>query len=327
MNINKDSRIIEVFSTAMRDEAKVEKAELKDANEYVKDLASRLSPENRYEIAQIMRILIDEDMSQRVQYLDLIADVKHTGFGEKAQFEVAVDDIKAFFQAKSSTTQRSKISSKYFTLDTDEVSVRPVVNFLDLQLGRVNMANIALRASARLELEIVKRVQQVVYDAFSTMSSPNYAANAGLTAATVDPLINAMSRVGGKPVVIGDIELLSKFTALTGFNSNVADAYMVEHNENGMIGTYKGAKLVKLVNPLVSNSVSTTELRKDLAYIIPTGTPELSPIKVQFEGGLQAIESGINMNSKEIEFRFDQYVGVASIGVRKLMAVYRDTNL
>lgn len=325
MMINKDSRIVEVFSKDLL-KAEVDRNELKDAKEYIKELASNPNPNNCYEIAQILKFVINDGFTQRVQYLDEIADVKRTGFGEKAQFKIEIDDLKAMFQAKGSTTERSKISNKYFTLDTDEVSIRPVVDLYDLQTGKADFTKIAERAMVKLELEIVKRVQNVIYAAFSGMSTPNFASGAGITKSAFDPILHAMMRVGGSVSIVGDIEALSKFSGIVGFGQ-VPDQIAVEHNQNGMIGTYLGGKLMKLNNPFVSNSLTETELRKDLIYVIPTGDEELRPVKVQFEGELQAIGTPVNIDSKQMEMRFDQYVGVAAVGVRKLLGVYEDTTL
>ncbi|MGD6876780.1 hypothetical protein [Bacillus infantis] len=326
MNINKDSRIVEVFSKDLL-KASVEANEVKDAKEYVKELASNPNPNNCYEISQILSYVINDGLSQRVQYLDQIADVKRTGFGEKAQFKVEIDNLKAMFQAKGSTTERSKVSNKFVTLDTDEVSVRPVVDFYELQSGKVDFTKIAEKAVTQLELAIVKRIQDVTYAAFSAMSTPNYAKGSGITKGAFDPILHAMMRVAGSAAIVGDVEALSKFTAISGFNSNVPDSLAVEHNQNGMIGSYLGASLVKLNNPFQANSLTNTELRKDLIYVLPTGAEELRPIKVHFEGDLQAIGAPININSKQMEMRFDQYVGTAAVGVRKLMGVYEDETL
>lgn len=324
--INQESRIVELFSADLRKQT-VDKSELKDANEYIKELASRPSPENCYEIAQILSYVINDGLVDRVRYIEDIADVKRTGIGEKAQFQIDIDDLKAVFQAKSSTTVRSKISTKYFTLDTDEVSIRPVVNFYDVQTGKVNFTSIAAKAVIRMDNAIAKRIQDSVFTAFSAMSSPNYATGSGIATASFDPILSAMQRAGGSAAIVGDYDALTKFTPLTGFNNYVADQYMIEANSNGLLGVYKGGKLVKLNNPFQANSLSAYELRRDLVYVIPTGAEELRPVKVQFEGGVQSIGSGLNINSKEMEMRFDQYVGVGTVGVRKLMGVYRDTTL
>ncbi|MFO1442806.1 hypothetical protein KDN24_06205 [Bacillus sp. Bva_UNVM-123] len=326
MAINKDSRIVEVFSKNMLNN-EVDKKELKDAHEFIKELASNPNPNNRYEIAQIMSYVINDGLQQRVNYLEQLADVKRTGIQEKAQFKIEVDGIKAMFQAKSASTERSKVSTKYVTLDTEEVSARPVVNFLDLQQGKVNLVELAHKATTQMELAIVKRIQDSIYAAFSSMSTPNYAPGSGIAKATFDPILHAMLRVGGSASVVGDIEALSKFTGVAGFSDKVADALAIEHNQNGMIGTYLSGKLVKLNNPFQANSLTDTILRKDLIYVIPSGDESLRPVKVQFEGGVQTTDAPVNINSKEVEFRFDQYVGVGTVGVRKLLGVYEDTTL
>lgn len=326
MNINKESRIVEVFSKDLL-KASVEAGELKDAKDYIKELASNPNPNNRYEIAQIMSYVIDEGLRQRVNYFETLADVKNTGIGEKAQFKINVNGIKAMFQAKSATTERSKVSSKYVSLDTEEVSVRPVVDFLELATGKVDLVDIANKATVEMEMAIVKRVQDSIYAAFSALATPNYAIGSGIAKASFDPILHAMNRVGGSASVIGDIEALSKFTAIAGFNSNVPEALAVEHNQNGLIGSYLGGKLVKLNNPFIPNSLTETELRKDLIYVVPAGDSSLRPVKVHFEGGVQTTDAPVNINSKEVEFRFDQYVGVGAIGVRKLLGVYEDSSL
>ncbi|MEQ6355248.1 hypothetical protein ABNX05_11520 [Lysinibacillus sp. M3] len=326
MTISKDSRIVEVFSKDLL-KAQVEVKELKNANEYIKELASNPSPDNRYEIAQIMSYVIDEGLRQRLNYFEALADVKNTGLGEKAQFKVNVNGLKAMFQAKSASTERSKVSSKFVSLDTEEVSVRPVVNFYDLATGKVDLIKIAEQAVIEMEMAIVKRIQDSIYAAFSAMTTPNYAPGSGIVKGTFDPILHAMNRVGGSASIVGDVEALSKFTAIAGFNSNVPDALAVEHNQNGMIGSYLGGKLMKLNNPFVPNSLTETELRKDLIYVIPSGDASLRPVKVHFEGGVQTTDAPVNINSKEVEFRFDQYVGVGAVGVRKLLGVYEDTTL
>lgn len=326
MNISKDSRIVEVFSKDLL-KTQVEANELKNANEYIKELASNPSPDNRYEIAQIMSYVIDEGLRQRLNYFEALADVKNTGLGEKAQFKVNVNGIKAMFQAKSVSTERSKISSKFVSLDTEEVSARPVVNFYDLATGKVDLIKIAEQAVVEMEMAIVKRIQDSIYAAWSAMTTPNYATGSGIVKSTFDPILHAMNRVGGAASIVGDIEALSKFTAISGFNNNIPDALVVEHNQNGMIGSYLGGNLMKLNNPFVPNSLTETELRKDLIYVIPSGDASLRPVKVHFEGGVQTTDAPVNINSKEVEFRFDQYVGVGAVGVRKLLGVYEDSSL
>lgn len=326
MNINKESRIVEVFSADML-RGKVEANELKDAHEYIKELASNPNPNNRYEIAQIMSFVINNGLSERVNYLDLIGDVKRTDIGTKARFKTEIDGLKAMFQAKSATTERSKISSNYVDLDTEEVSIRPVVDFLELQTGKVNMTDLAQKAAIKMELAIVKRVQDSIHAAFTGTNGVNYATGAGIAKQSFDPILFAMNRAGGSVSIVGDIEALSKFTTLAGFDGNVPTELAVEHNQNGMIGKYNGSSLVKLNNPFQAGSLTNTELRKDLVYVIPNVEEGLKPVKIHFEGGVQTTDAPVNIDSKQVEFRFDQYIGAGVVGARKLLGVYEDTTL
>ena len=62
-----------------------------------------------------------------------MADVKRVGYGEKAQFKMKQEGIRAFIQAKGATTARSKVASKAVSLDTVSVSTRPVVHTVELK--------------------------------------------------------------------------------------------------------------------------------------------------------------------------------------------------
>lgn len=170
MQITKDSRIVEVFTSELHNQVE-DKNELKDAHEYIQELASNPSPERLYEIGQIMTYIIDDSLADRVNYIDLIADVKNTGYGEKAQFRIDVDGLKAFWQAKSASTERSQVSSNYVSLDTDEVSIRPQVNHLDLATGKVNLTDLSEKAARRMEIAIVRRIQDAIYAAFKDLGT------------------------------------------------------------------------------------------------------------------------------------------------------------
>lgn len=328
MQITKDSRIVEVFSSELHNNVK-DKNELKDAHEYIKELASNPTPDNRYEIGQIMSYIIDDGLTARVNYLELIGDVKQVNPGEKAQFQIEIDGLKAFWQAKSSTTERSQVSAKYVQLDTDEVSIRPQVNFHDVVTGKVNLVRIAESASRKMEIAIVKRVQDVVYSAFKDAigTSPNYATGSGVVKGEFNPILYAMRRAGGQASIVGDVEALSKFTELTGFNGDVPTELAVEHNQNGMIGSYLGSPLVQLDNPFQPQSLTETELRKDLIYVIPNAEAGLKPVKIVLEGDTMSGDAVYDINSKITEFRFDKWVGAGVVGARKLLGVYEDSSL
>jgi len=323
--INAKSPIVELFSANLVAPENVVASELKDANDFIKELCANPNPNNRYEIAQILRLIVDNQLDLALNYLPTIADVKHIDFGQKAQFQIDLPGVKAFFQAKGSTTERSKVGHTYTTLETDEVSVRPAINFYDLLSGKTDFSKVATESAFRMEMAIAAKVQKTLYDAFSAMSAPNYGTGNGVVASVIDPIIYALARLGGVSIM-GDIECISKFTALTGFNSIINPEYVKEHNQNGHLGTYKTANIVKMNNQLVQENLTDTVLRKDLLYIVPTGTSANRPLKVVLEGQVSAMEA-TSINDKMYEVRMDKYVGVGVVGYRKFLGLYKDSSL
>jgi hypothetical protein len=187
------------------------------------------------------------------------------------------------------------------------------------------MAEVIDDAVRAMEEKIVNYIETACYTAFATYSSPNYASGSGIVATSIDPLIVAMSRFG-KPAMFGDLAIISKLTALAGFNSNVADLLAIEHNMNGYIGNYKGASVNKMVNYFTDNALTTTALKKDVIYIVPAGSSELRPLKAVFEGDVFTMD-GTQIDDRSWEILLAQNFGCGVVGDKKLMAVYEDTAL
>lgn len=141
IDIRKDSKAVEVVVAQARGE-RIDTDVLSRTNEMIQELASNPNPHNRWQIAQLVGFGVNEIVRPKTQWLEQIADVKHVGYGDKAQFKTRLEGIRAYVQAKGSTTARSKVANKTITLDTVAVSARPVVNFVELQNGQVNMADL-----------------------------------------------------------------------------------------------------------------------------------------------------------------------------------------
>lgn len=106
-----------------------------------------MTPENRHQIAQTIAFTIDELQQRELDFLNRVADIKNIGYGDKAAFNVRTGAIKAYMQAKGSTTARSYISGRQMLVGTQEISARPAINIVDLRAGRVNMADLIREAN------------------------------------------------------------------------------------------------------------------------------------------------------------------------------------
>ena len=330
IEIFKDSQIVEVATAAARHE-NIDSKVREDADKLIKDLASNPTPNNKYQIAQLVKFAVNDIVKHDTNWLDLIADTKRVGFGDKAEFDVKLPGVRAFIQAKGATTPRTKNSRKAFTMETISVSSRPFINIVELQNGLANAADLINDAAYQMEVAINRHVQSVLTAAASNWQAPYYGTGTGLVKATLDPMIIHWLRTTGGAAVLGDIEELNKLAALTGFtpttntNTQYANELILEQNANAYIGTYLGAKAISLVNPFVEDGTDDVVFDTDKLYILPTGIDAgMRPLKVVFEGDVFSTEA-TNIDDLSWEIRLDQYfnAGIA-YGDRPYMGVYLD---
>jgi len=161
IEIYKDSNIVEVATAAARHE-NIDSKVREDADKLIKDLASDPSPNNKYQISQLVKFAVNDIVKRDTNWLDLIADTKRVGFGDKAEFDVKLPGVRAFIQAKGATTPRTKDSRKGFTMETISVSARPFINIVELQNGLANAADLINSASYQMEVAINRHVQSVL---------------------------------------------------------------------------------------------------------------------------------------------------------------------
>ena len=329
IEIYKDSNIVEVATAAARHE-KIDSKVREDADKLIKDLASDPNPHNKYQIAQLVKFAVNDIIKRDTNWLDLIADTKRVGFGDKAEFDVKLPGVRAFIQAKGATTPRTKNSRKAFTMETISVSSRPFINIVELQNGLANAADLINDASYQMEVAINRHVQSVLTAAASNWQAPYYGTGSGLVKGTLDPMIIHWIRTTGGAAMLGDIAELNKLGPLTGWTSTTntqqyADQLIVEQNANVFLGTYLGAKAISLANPFVEDGTDSVVFDTDKLYILPTGVDAgMRPLKVVFEGDVFSTEA-TNIDDLSWEIRLDQYfnAGIA-YGDRPYMGVYLD---
>lgn len=331
IEIYKDSNIVGVMVAQAKKE-RIDSSVAENAAKLIKDQATNPNPNNRYQIAQLMAFAVTEITRPATNWLDTVADVKRVADNQHAQFNVRLEGIRAYIQAKGATTARSKISNKRFTLDTIDVSARPVINFAELKNGSVQMADLINDAAYQMELAEYQYIQKVLNDAASSWAAPYYGAGAGIVQGTLDPMIEHWTRIsaGARPVIFGDIAMTSKLAKLTGFNATTntqfADGIIKEQNDNGVIAVYNGAKVVNLVNPLIDGTDTPVFDTKKL-FIIPGGVDaSMRPLKVVFEGDVTSQEE-TNIDDKSYEVRLDQSFGAGIVyGDRPYVSVYADNS-
>lgn len=270
-----------------------------------------MNPQNRHEIAQTMAYAVDELQKNELDFLNQVADKKVIGDREQAAFNVKTGHIKAYIQAKGSTTARSMVGGKQILVDTKEISARPAINIVDLRSGRVNMADLIRMANAEITNAKIADVQSVLQAAVTNFAAPFYGTGTGFDPTVFDPILTHFARMG-KVNIIGDHAAVSKMAPFTGMAMNStltqhSDAQINEMNDNGFIGRYLGGNVLSMTNAYGHDGV-TPVLDADWLYIIPAGmTGDARNLKIVEQGPVHAIESQ-NIDDMTYEVRLDQWL-------------------
>lgn len=310
IQVNRDSKLIKVLAAQARHE-RIDSAAVEEAAQIINELAQDLSPQNRYQIAQTVAFTVDELQQHELDFLNRVADVKNVGYGDKAVFNVKTGNIKAYIQAKGSTTARSHIGGKQIMVETQEISARPAINIIDLRSGRVNMADLIREANHEITNKKLAAVEKVLHAAIDDYSSPFYGTGSGITAATLDAQLAYFNRLG--PVtILGDLAAVGQLSELAGMamsstQNQFSDAMINERNENGYIGRYKGCEVLAMNNAYEGGSI-TPVLATDWLYIVPgNASADSRNLKLVNEGSVSTIDSQ-NIDDKTFEVCLDQWL-------------------
>jgi len=330
-HISKKSPIVEVFSAASvnGNVTEVQKADYNESVKLIKELASNPNPMNLYELNQIVAYTVDNVIDVKLNYINHIAEVKNTDFNERPKFKTRTEQVKAYWQSIGATPDASKIGYKYSDLKIEELSAIVSAEWAEIAAGRYDFAELIRDVTNQFEQKVAQKVQSTLYTTFSGLSSPNFASGSGVVAGSFDPLLVAMQRFG-RCAIVGDLAALQKLTALTGFGASttpaVSNGIMDEYNSNGIIGTYKGASVVKLDNPYSGLTGFSTVLDQGYVYIVPVMDDASKTLKVQFAGSVMPMQ-GQDLNDRSYKMRFDKHVGAGLVDARHTFAVYEDTSL
>lgn len=319
--VNRDSKLVKVLAAEARKE-RLDSNIVAEADQIISDLVEDLSPDHRHQIAQTVGFAVDELQQHELDFLNAVADKKVVGYNDKAVFDIKTGGIKAFVQAKGSTTARSYVADRHVTLETEEISARPAINVMDLRSHRVNMADLIREANQEITRAKIGKCVSVLSDAIDDYASPFYAAGTGIVKPTLDAMIAYFRRLG--PVsIMGDQAAVGQLAGLVGMAMNSgsdiftqrSDAMIDEYNANGMIGKYNGCSVISLMNGYVPYTTNPI-LPVNKLFIVPAGlAPSARNLKIVEEGGIVATEDQ-NINDMTFEVRLDSTFGAGFVSAK-----------
>lgn len=287
IRIEKDQKIIKVMAAQARGE-RVDSNVIEESAAIVNELAQDMSPQHQHEIGQLIAFTINELQQNSLNFMETFADIRNVALGDRPMYRMKTAGIKAFIQATGSTTARSYVTDRQFSINTFEIASRPAINIWDIRMGRINMPDLIRDANKEFTLLKVKHVEQTLHSAISQYSSPFYGTGTGIVKATLDAQLQYFKRLGGVSLV-GDAAAVEGLFALAGapvnnssvqYSGNMID----EKNNNGYLGRYNGCGVVSMINAY-EDGQTTPILNPDWIYILSAGVSnDQKNLKVLNEG-------------------------------------------
>lgn len=219
--------------------------------------------------------------------LSLISNVSYPGFDDR-EFISEVRGLKAFWIARGGYIEASHMHRETMELPRDtigfhveEMTDKVLVNFAETQADLISLG------IQRLDAEVNKRFLRLVQAAVPS-GNASYVHGSHLSLTQVDAALLAVREASRQRQVsiVGRETMTGQF--VNQLSSNGAfPAFLPTTNEEmlnrGLLGTYKGANIVTLVNYLDENDVSFFPANE--LYVIAKDASRFA-----FWGGLQAKE-------------------------------------
>ena len=319
--VKPESPLIRVVADQVRGICK-DGEKIQEVNEITKQLASDFSENSRRQLANVVQFTLKDIDNRQLNFLDPIADMVQVGYNEKPQFKIKNENgIKAMWLAKGATPQRSYVTERTISVETEAISSRPAINLMDLRTGRVNMADIVREANRQIHLLKLGKIESVLHAAIQNYATPFYVTGIGINQTLLDRQINYFRRLG-QVTILGDIEAVSQLAPLVGMQQDAthpkqySDSQIDEYNASGFIGRYKGCPVIAMENAY-ENGKTVPILQTNWLYIIPGGlTSDTKNLKVVEEGGIQVFDNQ-NIDDMTYEMRIDTWLTKHQATVRR----------
>lgn len=300
-----------MFNNVM--EGKANETERATASAYLKSVFGNGTP-SQHELHQFNTVVVEqaEVIFQRkaTDVLNILAD-----FTRKPQVEIVQYTIpqnhkaKWVWSANGSSVEHVRIGNqKSRIMMPTKISTGAYYEILTLSQGDVDYFNeiVNLVADAKVEMYLAK-VSELMQAQIASGEVPaaNILTGTNLTLTQYNQFANIFARYGGRPVTVGDVDIIDHFafqqTTDTTFSKLLYPELQRSLVEDLNITNIGRTTAVNLVNPFIVGSGNTkTILPRNEAYMFASGA--MKPVKlVEFGGMTQYTEFDSDLEQVQIK--------------------------
>ena len=234
------------------------------------------------------------------------------------RFKVKSKQIKAYAVALGATVKRNRMDHAYVTIEASNIQAKVYEEEMNLRINAVNWVELVDACIEAIADEINALIYRTFLDVYSTLPSANKHEGAGVDEAVLNRHLQIVSSYG-TPVIFGTRRGLAELPLDSNF---ITDQDKADLRDRGFVGTYKGAKVYEIKNPVADVTNATFAYDDSYLFVIPTGKENI--VKVGFEGDAIVREKAGN-DDWTVDFDMAQRLGVAVLQTH-FMTIYKNTN-
>lgn len=257
----------------------------------LKDASAREIRARQPEVFALIEEVIEEMLPRQVE--DIIGGFTEVKtFARDAEVVFEIKDLgKARARmgivegARGGIYKARRLDSKVFAVPVKTETVGAFVTLEEILLGTQSLADLMANIRDGFVERIYVQAVKALRTAKTLAPSANQATGNGFVAADFDRLVRIASAYG-TPIIMGFRSALTKINNAQGWSTiypNVATADLDDIRNKGIVGIYKGTRVVELPNYLVDEQNAEWVFKEGDIFVLPA---DAKPVKVAMKGDL-----------------------------------------
>jgi hypothetical protein len=243
--------------------------------------------ENKMEIAELIIQLIQDNVTVTDPTPIFVDQVQGNISDDYAWQEVRAD-LRVVARSYGTKPLSQRFTWKEFMMQTSHKEINCVISLEELASGRTSPAQIAALMADAINRRRIGMILDAIDAGVPTATADHTGVTGynlryvGLTEANLDKAIDGLYDEGDAPAIYGRWIYLRDIRAFTNWDTQASNELLREFETRGMVGTYKGAPVVKLADQFSRTTQSHV----------------ISPDKVWISGG----RKGAIFMTKDVSF-------------------------
>lgn len=240
---------------------------------------------------------------------------------------ITVDEDKLFKVATiasgNNDIRRQRVTSRKVVVETEKLGIKLYEEFDRFITGKINWSQLIEKAKKSFATKVSEKVYEAIMTGYDALNVDGKYSKAGVfSEKKMDELIDRIEQKTGLTVgLYGTKKALGKISRNLCTDVGISDEKKDEYFSLGHFSNYKGGNPMYAIPNLLKQGTDDFLFEDDYIYVLPVG---MDIVNVIYKGDpiVDEVTSATARNDQQIEFLFEQSVGVAVL-IAKYYGIYK----